>query len=539
MLRDRRRQDLAWPDVIEAHMPERPGLVGLLSAPAWATEIGAAEGFWELWTRLEGIEDIVGDPERDEWRRAWTAFGQMTGRQAERDPTVTLARFFEMVEEEDFEATPLISHRIGDNRVNLTTLHQVKGLEFDVVFIANAVEGVFPDLRRSRRMLRPELLSPERTTDPEAQHLFQVQEEMRLAYTAMTRARRRVVWTATDAGIDQGERRPSRFLRAAAGDQPLGPPTTDEHEPITISEMEATLRRSLLDVSHGPARRLAAARVLARPPEDWWRYESFAGAAAPGADRPVLGETFRLSPSQAESYDTCPRRYVLERRLRLGDATSVYAHFGELCHVVLEVAEREVIGTGVRHAAVTRVMEVLDETWETRADFGTPELNEAWRKKAEDMLNKLYDHWPGKGEPVEVELDVETHIEDVRWVGRVDRLERTSEGLRVVDYKSGTRAPTRDEAAESLQLGFYAYAIGEGHGDVVISEMWFPRTSAKSVTTRQFALHLMDDVRDRMAAITRDIGAEDWTPRVSGSCRRCVFRRSCPAWPEGKGAFLP
>ena len=46
-------------------------------------------------------------------------------------------------------------------------------------------------------MLRPELLSPERTTDPEAQHLFQVQEEMRLAYTAMTRARSRVVWTAT------------------------------------------------------------------------------------------------------------------------------------------------------------------------------------------------------------------------------------------------------------------------------------------------------------------------------------------------------
>ena len=68
------------------------------------------------------------------------------------------------------------------------------------VFIANAVEGVFPDLRRSRRMLRPELLSPERTTDPEAQHLFQIQEEMRLAYTAMTRAR-------VQGGVDGNQRR--------------------------------------------------------------------------------------------------------------------------------------------------------------------------------------------------------------------------------------------------------------------------------------------------------------------------------------------
>ncbi len=538
MWRDRRRTGATWTEMVAAHMPERPGLEYLLSTPGWADEMGAADGFWELWTNLEGIDDIVNAPDRDEWRRAWTAFGQMVGRQAERDAGVTLARFFEMVEDDDFEATPLISHRLTGDRVHLTTLHQAKGLEFEVVFIANAVEGVFPDLRRSRRMLRPELLSPERTSDPEAQHLFQIQEEMRLAYTAMTRARRRVVWTATQAGIDQGERRPSRFLLAAAGDHSPGPPTGDEREPITIREQETALRRDLLDVSAGPARRLAAARVLGSPPKPWWDPAAFAGALPPGPDSGVLAPVFRMSPSQADSYRRCPRRYVLERRLRLGDVTSVYAHFGELVHEVLEMAEREEIGTGRLHADLTRVLQILDQVWAT-ADFGTPELTEAWKSKAVDMFTKLYEHWPGKGAPVEVELDVEAEIDGVTWMGRIDRLERSSEGLRVVDYKTGTQAPTRDEAAESIQLGFYAMAVSEKRGEVVASEMWFPRANTKSVTTRQFALHHLPELREEITEITNSIRAESWDPRVSGDCTRCGFRRSCPAWPEGKGAFLP
>lgn len=537
MLRTRRRTGKPWAEVVADHMPDAQGLVALLADSQWASEIGASDGFWELWTTLDGIAELVRDPGRDEWRRAWTALGQMLGRQAERDPSVTLARFFELVEEDDFEATPLISHHLADERVTVTTLHQAKGLQFEAVFIANAVEGVFPDLRRSRRMLRPELLSPERTVDPNAQHLFQAQEEMRLAYTAMTRARRRVVWTATDAGVDQGEMRPSRFLLAAAGGEPPGAPDNGARPPITVREAEAALRRDLLDAAVSTPKRLAAARVLGRPARPWWDPAGFPGAVEHGPDRPVLGESIRLSPSQAISYQDCPRRYVLERRLRLGDSTSPYSHFGELGHDILERAEAEVIGTGARHAHLPRVLEIVDEVWES-ADFGSPQLNEAWKAKAIDMLTKLYGHWPGKGEPVEVELDVTSQIGGIQWVGRIDRLEQSDEGFRVVDYKTGTRAPNRDDAAESIQLAFYALAVQRDRGKVVASEMWFPRTNSVSVTTRELALHRLPDLTAAMEEIAASIGSESWEPRVSDNCNRCPFRRSCPAWPEGRGAYL-
>lgn len=543
LLRQRRRSRSPWSQVIHRELPECHGLVELLTKTDWATNQKAVDGFWHAWTTLDGIDDLVSDPTRLEWHRAWSAFAQVLSRQAERDPDLSLARFFQLAEEEDFEATPLLSHRLTEDRVTLTTLHQAKGLEFDVVFIANAVEGVFPDLRRSRRMLRPELLSPERTVDPSAQHLFQLQEEMRLAYTAMTRARLRVVWTATDAGVDQGEHRPSRFLVAASGVvtvADIGAPPELIGTPVTLSEAETALRRDLLDPAVSIARRLTAASILAHPDEPWWDAISFPGVPEAGPDSPILRETIHLSPSQADSYTRCPRQYALERRLRLGNTSSPYAQFGSLVHSALEKAERPVIGTNRRHGEVSHTVECLEEVW-ADADFGTPELNTAWLDKAKDVVLKLYDNWPNSdGVPIELEMRVEAVVEGVQWIGVIDRIESTSAGtLRVVDYKTSTQAMTVKDAAESVQLGFYATALMTEGRDVAEAQLWYPRTSAKSVSIRSFDMDGLDGVQDQLERVTRAIRSEDWEPKVGAPCERCAFRLSCPAWPEGSGAYLP
>ena len=542
LLRTRRRTWAAWAHVVEERLPDLVGLVALLADPSWATSEAAIDGFWTAWTGIDGIPAIVADESRLEWRKAWAAFAQTLGRQAERDPDLSLARFFELTEDEGFEATPLISHRLSDERVTLTTLHQAKGLEFDVVFIANAVEGVFPDLRRSRRMLRPELLSPERTTDPLAQHLFQLQEEMRLAYTAMTRARLRVVWTATDAGVDQGERRPSRFIVAASQSgklSELGLPPEENREPVTLTEAETYLRRDLLDPARSITERLAATSILARPPEPWWDPMTFAGTGVAGPDQPLIGDVFRLSPSQADSYKRCPRQYALERRLRLGDASGPYAQFGTLVHTALERGEREILGTGKVHADLERAIHFLELTWQ-EADFGTPELNNAWLGKAKETLTRLYENWPNRdGFPIELEKRVTMVIDDVEWLGFIDRLEQTSSGLRVVDYKTSATAMSKADAAESIQLGFYASAVAKEGGDVVHAQLWYPRVATKSVSTRDLDLDGLDRITLEMVQITSSIRSEDWSPNVGGQCKRCSYRLSCPAWPEGKGAYLP
>jgi DNA helicase-2/ATP-dependent DNA helicase PcrA len=87
-----------------------------------------------------------------------------------------------------------------DDRVDaptLLTLHAAKGLEFPVVFVVGMEEGLFP---HSRSM-----------DDPE-----QMEEERRLCYVGVTRAKERLYFLYTFRRTLYGEssvREPSRFLR--------------------------------------------------------------------------------------------------------------------------------------------------------------------------------------------------------------------------------------------------------------------------------------------------------------------------------------
>ena len=83
-----------------------------------------------------------------------------------------------------------------ENVVKLMTIHQSKGLEFPVVFVAGFSEGQLP-CKRSIESKHPDAL----------------EEERRLAYVAITRAEERLYLTFnTEFGWDGRVRLPSRFL---------------------------------------------------------------------------------------------------------------------------------------------------------------------------------------------------------------------------------------------------------------------------------------------------------------------------------------
>jgi DNA helicase-2/ATP-dependent DNA helicase PcrA len=85
----------------------------------------------------------------------------------------------------------------GEDRVRILTVHQAKGLEFDTVFVAKAVEGEFPSWRSMREN--------------------RLDEEHRLFYVAVSRARNRlyVSWQQRDGrGRSVSS---SRYLKALRG----------------------------------------------------------------------------------------------------------------------------------------------------------------------------------------------------------------------------------------------------------------------------------------------------------------------------------
>jgi DNA helicase-2/ATP-dependent DNA helicase PcrA len=89
-------------------------------------------------------------------------------------------------------------------KVNLMTIHAAKGLEFPVVFIAGAEEGIIPH----ERSLEDEDSSISQGANP-------VEEERRLFYVAITRAQDKLYITSCQKRNRRegpGERRPSPFL---------------------------------------------------------------------------------------------------------------------------------------------------------------------------------------------------------------------------------------------------------------------------------------------------------------------------------------
>ncbi|MGH8957099.1 MAG: PD-(D/E)XK nuclease family protein, partial [Acidimicrobiia bacterium] len=471
-----------------------------------------------------------------------TELSQALDQQRERDRSVDLIDYEGLASQDDFEAVPLLSIKPGHgDQLTLTTLHQAKGLEFEVVIIADAAEGVFPSLHRTSALLRPDRLNSQARAEEVVR--FRLQEEMRLAYTAMTRARTQVIWTATAAAIDEGERRPSRFLLSASGAtsfDDLGPAGPDI-EPVTAAEMQAQLRLTVSDPNAPAADRLAAVSVLAAPGQALWDARRFAGTAERGPDNGVITLPLRMAPTSAQSYYDCPRRYVFERHLEATDVASPYAQYGSLIHLVLERAESAAIEAGRPRARVEEALSELDHVWADMADFGSPVLNDAWKAKGKKLITNLYENWPGNGAVgIKSEMKVTADIGNVVWRGRIDRIEQPGPGrLRIVDYKTGTQQPTVPEAAESLQLGFYLLAVKtdpelSALGDALEAELWYPECQQPR---RKFDYANLGNVIDRLGELTGGILNEAWDPKPGKLCERCGVRLVCPAWPEGREGF--
>ncbi len=113
----------------------------------------------------------------------------------------------------DISLATTVDEYEGENsgKIALMTLHCAKGLEFNVVFVAGLEEGMLP-------FIRPGEFAPSN-----------MEEERRLLYVGMTRARERLILTCAlnrkRAGVSQSG--PSRFIaEIASGESRIQPPKT-------------------------------------------------------------------------------------------------------------------------------------------------------------------------------------------------------------------------------------------------------------------------------------------------------------------------
>jgi RecB family exonuclease len=226
----------------------------------------------------------------------------------------------------------------------------------------------------------------------------------------------------------------------------------------------------------------------------------------------------------------------------VGDDTTPFLIFGSLIHEVLERTEASAVRTGTNHASSAEAQQTLDALWDPSA-FGGEPWAAAWHRRAVQILTYLYDNWPSRGVPVALEQPLTLDIDGVTWRGKADRVETRNGTVKVVDYKTSSSVPRTDEAAVSMQLGFYVLALRRNSdvrawGTVEEAEFWYPaRTDTKNITIRRLDPLQLSTIEETMQRVAAGIAAEDWQATPNQRCSSCRVRGICPEWPEGREAF--
>jgi RecB family exonuclease len=147
----------------------------------------------------------------------------------------------------------------------------------------------------------------------------------------------------------------------------------------------------------------------------------------------------------------------------------------------------------------------------------------------------------------EIDVDGVIDVEDGPGVcvrGRVDRLERDSEGrLVVVDLKTGKTPATKDDARRHAQLAMYQLAIAEGlvpQGDTPGGGrlVYLGKPGAAGATEREQDA-LSPDARAEWLDTVQQAAAATQGPqflaRINDGCAHCPVRSMCPAQGIGGG----
>lgn len=397
------------------------------------------------------------------------------------------------------------THTDADVGVRLMTAHKSKGLEFDTVYITRLVDKHWGN-KRSRSFFHIPVEGL-KSLDVEVN-----EDERRLLYVALTRARKEVVLTNAHTNYEGGELVPSQFLA--------------ELDSSLVEEINHETYRPLTATVHGEKR----VRTELRSYITHLFFER------------------GLAVTALNNYLACPWRYFYNNLLRVPEVPSRHQTYGVAIHNAL----RDFFSKYARGDNPSK-KELLSnfDLHLKRASFSGEEIEDG-TKRGHDSLSGYYDEYEGTwGRNLMLEYDVrgvpfeiihEEKTEELLLKGKLDKVEflDTEGSVSVVDYKTGEpksrgviEGTTKNSNGDyKRQLVFYkllldSYADGKYKMESGIIDFVEPNKSGKYKKERYIIKDTeVEELRDIIQSVAQEIlSLSFWDKRCDDTkCQYCRMR---------------
>jgi len=384
-----------------------------------------------------------------------------------------------------------------NDAVNILSIHSSKGLEFPVVFLVNLVSQRFPTRERQELIPIPTEFIKEILPSGD----FHLEEERRLFYVGMTRAKSLLFFTAAQYyGEGKRERKISPFVFEALGKENV-------EKTISVLKPKDIGQLSLLKWEQTPKKEDIITKTKQITPVNY------------------------LSYSQIQTFDICPLHYKLRYILKIPTPQSPAQSFGTSIHSTLrDFYQSWLVGQklDIKDASILIKKNWISDGYQSK-DHEKKALEKA-KNLIFDYLEKNFDQ---KNLPLSLELPFNFSINNLKIGGRIDRINSLEKNkIEILDYKTGANIPDEKYLAKDMQLTVYALAATEVHDkllhkkpeEVVLSLYYIE--GAKKLTTTRTGKEL-EEAKKYILKKAEEIANSDFKCSGNRFCANCEFKILC------------
>ncbi|HEX3095790.1 MAG TPA: UvrD-helicase domain-containing protein [Patescibacteria group bacterium] len=370
----------------------------------------------------------------------------------------------------------------GPESLKVMTIHSAKGLEFKFAFLINLVDQRFPTRAQRDAIELPTALVKDILPEGD----FHLQEERRLFYVALTRAKTHLYLTW---GLDYGGakyKKPSIFL-------------TETNMVPSDNITKAT------------------GKVVFAPPKGKPRKVVYK----------ILPENFSFS--QISTFLQCPQEYKYRYYLRLPIPGNHHLSFGSTIHTVLQKYMEEYLRRTsapqqdlfTKEAVVelppeSLLLELYEKEW-LDDWYETKEQKEKYRARGVQILHSFYERTSNLAKSkdpavklapklIEESFSLKLGASDqYTFNGKIDRADSGEKGLQIIDYKTSEKVPSKTAGGDVDQLRIYQWAADEYFHEPVENLQYWYLYPNETVAVPLAKPEQIQELKDKLLATIEEI----------------------------------